>query len=68
MQFSPEKDDVTLNITKVKYTMNFQIMPLIDQNKTQIASDTHRYKKMLRKYLSKGQIIHTNLYIRKCDM
>ena len=68
MQFSPEKNDVTLNITKVKYIINFQIMPLIDQNETQIASDTHRYKKMLRKYLNKSQIIHTNLYIRKCDM
>ena len=43
-------------------------MPLIDQNETQIASDTHRYKKMLRKYLNKSQIIYTNLYIRKCDM
>ena len=45
------KNDVTLNITKVKYTINFQIIPFKNQNKTQIASDTHKYKKIVKKML-----------------
>ena len=46
-----EKNDVTLNITRVKYTTNFEIMPFIVQNKTQIVSDTHRYMKRGKKIL-----------------
>ena len=46
-----EKNDVTLNITKVKYTINFQIIPFMVQNKTQIASDAYRYKKTVKKIL-----------------
>ena len=45
------KNVVTLNITKVKYTVNFQLMPFTDQNKTQIASDKHRCKKIVKKIL-----------------
>ena len=47
-----EKNDVILNVTKVKYTVNFQIMPFMVQNKTQIASNTHRYKKIVKKILT----------------
>ena len=36
-------------MTKVEYTVNFQIMFL---NKTQIASDTHRYKKIVNEILT----------------
>ena len=46
-----KKNDVALNITKVKYTINFQIIPFMVQNKTQIASDTQRYKKIVKKIL-----------------
>ena len=49
--YFPPKNDVTLNITKVKYTIYFQIIPFMVQNKTQIASDTHRYKKIVKKIL-----------------
>ena len=65
--FSPIKNDVTLNITKVKYTINFQIMPFMVENKTQIASNMHRYKKIVKK-THKSPTIHTSLYIRKCHM
>ena len=47
-----EKNDVTLNIIKVKCTINFQAMPFMVQNKTQIASNTHRYKKTVNKILA----------------
>ena len=53
MQFSPEKNDITLKITKVKYNINFHVMPFMDQNKTQTASDTHRYKKIVKKKILK---------------
>ena len=46
-----EKNDVTLNINKEKYTIIFQIIPAMVQNKTQIASNTHRYKKIVKKTL-----------------
>ena len=52
--FSPKKNDVTLNITKVKYTINFQIMPFMVQNKTQIVSNMHRYKKIVKKTLTQN--------------
>ena len=61
-----EKNDVTMANTKVKYTINFQIMPFMVQNKTQIASNTHRYQK--RKFLHESQIINTSLYITKGRM
>ena len=41
-----EQNDVTLNATKVKCTINFQIMPFMVQSKTQIAYNTHRYKEI----------------------
>ena len=44
-----EKNDVTLSIFKVKYIINFQIIPSMVQNKTQIASNTHRYKKIVKR-------------------
>ena len=47
-----EKNDVTLNITKVKNTVIFKIMPFMVQTKTQIASNTYRYKKILKKILT----------------
>ena len=47
-----EKIDVTLNIFILKYTLNFQIMPFMIQNKTQISSNTHRYKKIVKKILT----------------
>ena len=47
-----EKNDVTLNINKEKYTIIFQIIPAMVQNKTQIASNTHRYKKIVKKTLT----------------
>ena len=34
MQFSPEKNDIKLKITKVKYNINLHVMPFMDQNKT----------------------------------
>ena len=46
-----EKNDVTLNITKTKYTINFQIILFMVQNKTQIASNTHRHKERVKKIL-----------------
>ena len=42
----------SLNITKVKYTINFQIIPFMVQNKTQIGYNTHRYKKVVKKILT----------------
>ena len=50
--FTTKKNDVTLNIIKVKYTINLQIIPFRAQNKTQIASNTHRYKKIVKKTLT----------------
>ena len=47
-----EKNDVTLNLTKMKYTINFQIMPFMVQNKTKIASNTHSSKKIVKKILT----------------
>ena len=46
-----QKNDITLNITKVKYTINFQ-MTFMVQNKIQIASNTHRYKKIVKKIIT----------------
>ena len=40
------KNDVTL------YTIDFQIMPFMVQNKNQIASNTHKYKKIVKKILT----------------
>ena len=41
-----KKKNVTLNIIKVKCTINFQKTPFMVQNKTQIAHNTtHSYKK-----------------------
>ena len=59
-----EKNEVTLNITRVKDATNFQIIPFMVQNKTQIASNTHRYKKIVKK-IHESQIINTSLYISK---
>ena len=47
-----EKNDLTLNINKEKYTIIFQIIPAMIQNKTQIASNTNRYKKIVKKTLT----------------
>ena len=47
--FHRNKKDVILNITKVKYNINFQIKPLMVQNKIQSASNPHRYKKIIKK-------------------
>ena len=47
--FTEKKKDVILNITKVKYNINFQIKPLMVQNKIQSASNPHRYKKIIKK-------------------
>ena len=44
-----EKNGVTLIITKVKCTINFQLIPFMVQNKTQITSNTYRYKKIVKK-------------------
>ena len=37
------------NVIKVKYAIHFQIISFMVQNKTQIASNTHRYKKIKKK-------------------
>ena len=51
---------MTLNTTKVKYTINFQI---VVQNKTQITSNTHRYKKIVTKTITrKSNHIHKLMY------
>ena len=47
--FHRKKKEVILNITKVKYNINFQIKPLMVQNKIQSASNPHRYKKVIKK-------------------
>ena len=41
-----------MTITKVKYTINFKIKSFMVQNKTQIVSNTHRFKKILKKILT----------------
>ena len=62
-----EKNDVTLNITKGKYTINFQVIPVMVQNKTQIISNTQRNKKIVKK-IHESQIRHRSLYIKKCHV
>ena len=53
----------SLNITKVKYTINFQIIPFMVQNKTQIGYNTHRYKKVVKKILTwKSNHTYTLIY------
>ena len=63
-----EGNDITLSITKVKCTINFQVMSFMVQDKTQIASNTHSYEKIVKKYLYESQTIHASLYIRKWHM
>ena len=43
-------------------------MSFMVQDKTQIASNTHSYEKIVKKYLYENQTIHTSLYIRKWHM
>ena len=64
-----------MNTTKVKYTINFQIMSPMVQNKTQIASNTQRYKKIVKKILARKsnhtytliyqKMLHVTFFIKK---
>ena len=47
-----EENDVTLRITKVKYTINFKIMLFMVQNKIQIVSNAHKWKEIVKKILT----------------
>ena len=58
-----QKNNITLNITKIKYTKHFQIMPFMVQSKTQIASNTHTYRKIVKKILILSSIIIPLQYI-----
>jgi len=38
-----------LKVTEVKHTLNFHIMHVLVQSKNQIASNTHKYKNIIKK-------------------
>ena len=50
-----------LNITKVKYTINFQMYFLV-KSKTQIVSNTRQYKKIIKKILMKSNDPYMFMY------
>ena len=47
--------------------MILKIIPFMVQNKTQIISNTHKYKTIVSK-IHESHIIHTSLYAMFCEM